>query len=162
MKKKKVLNGNEKNPGLEYLDPKPMEVPAELRRPESMDEKIRRIIRTNLSEQAAAQGRETFEEADDFEVEDSFDADGITSQYDLQDMDSEFPIEEKLPAIGSSRQKPEKGERDLEDPAPLSKLMRDYTKDQLVEALIEMEKKHAGKNIENDSHSSDSISDNEN
>lgn len=56
--------------GHEIPDQTPLEMPSGLRRPLSLHEEIRRFIRTELSQQAADNGVETFEEADDFEVDD--------------------------------------------------------------------------------------------
>lgn len=140
---------DEKNPALEYPDPTPVEIPTELKRPESIDEKMKRIIRNELSVQAQARGRESFEEANDFNVEDSFEADGVLSPYEVNEMVEEFPVEEKVPEIGSSRQNPEKGQVGDEGRPALKKLMEEYTKDQLVDALIEMEKKNDRKIDEN-------------
>lgn len=58
---------NEK--GQEVLDKTPVSIPSGLAQGESMDERIRRIIKHSLSQQAIAHGLETFEEADDFEIE---------------------------------------------------------------------------------------------
>lgn len=56
--------------GLEVPDPTPMEIPVAMRRPETSDERIRRIIAHSLSVRAAEAGLESFEEADDFDIED--------------------------------------------------------------------------------------------
>ena len=50
-----------------------VEFPLRWKRPLTLQEQIRQHIRTYISEQAAAQGEETFEEADDFDVDDDFD-----------------------------------------------------------------------------------------
>lgn len=56
--------------GWEIPDPKPVEVPAGFKRPETLAEQVQRLVRTGLSQAAARQGAETFEEAEDFDVED--------------------------------------------------------------------------------------------
>lgn len=56
--------------GEEILDPTPVQIPIELRKSESMDERIRRIIQHSASVAAQAQGLETFDEADDFDIDD--------------------------------------------------------------------------------------------
>jgi len=56
--------------GQEILDDKPMSIPAGFKKPESLSETIQRLVRRGLSDAAAAQGFETFEEAEDFEVGD--------------------------------------------------------------------------------------------
>lgn len=63
-----------KNPrlknGAEILDPKPVAVPVAFRTSETMDQRIKRIIEHSMSVQAKNAGLETFEEADDFDIED--------------------------------------------------------------------------------------------
>ncbi|UDN67571.1 hypothetical protein [robinz microvirus RP_48] len=60
--------------GHEIPDPQPLEIPARFKRPETLAEQIRRVTKGALSLQAAEQGFETFEEAEDFEIDDdSFD-----------------------------------------------------------------------------------------
>lgn len=56
--------------GHELLDSKPLALPVGFKKPESLDEQIRRLVRTHISSQAEEQGFETFEDADDFEIED--------------------------------------------------------------------------------------------
>jgi len=55
--------------GKEYPDPLPLEKPSRLRLP-SQVERMRAIVRREMSMAAASQSLETFEEADDFELED--------------------------------------------------------------------------------------------
>lgn len=56
--------------GREYVDPVPVEWPVGVSQPESLEQKMARMIRTSVSQLAAASGQESFEEADDFDVED--------------------------------------------------------------------------------------------
>lgn len=57
--------------GHEMLDDTPIEVPVRLKRPETLQEQIRRFFRSEEINQAIENaGFETFEEADDFEVDD--------------------------------------------------------------------------------------------
>lgn len=60
----------ERKKGREYLDDTPVEWPVGVQVPESLDQKIARMIRVGVSQYAQAQGAESFEEADDFDVED--------------------------------------------------------------------------------------------
>lgn len=60
----------ERRPGREYVDPTPVEWPLGVGVPESLEQKIARMVRTSVSAYASAQGHESFEEADDFDVED--------------------------------------------------------------------------------------------
>lgn len=60
--------------GSESLDPTPMAPPVGYRRQPSLAEQIREMVRSEkLAQELAATGAETFEEADDFDVEDEFD-----------------------------------------------------------------------------------------
>lgn len=51
-------------------DPTPLAIPVNFRRPPSIEEMIQKYVRTELSTRAQDQGAETFEEADDFDVDD--------------------------------------------------------------------------------------------
>lgn len=55
-------------------------VPLKYLRQNSRDDDIRRIIRQELSRQAEAEHKETFEESDDFDVGDDFDP---SSPYEM-------------------------------------------------------------------------------
>lgn len=57
----------------EFLDPTPMALPVGYRRPPTLQDQVRALVRGALSEQAANRGQETFEEADDFDVGDDYD-----------------------------------------------------------------------------------------
>lgn len=59
--------------GHEVPDPTPLSLPSGFRRPETLQEQVRRLVRTQLSQAAAEQGEETFEESEDFDVDDDFD-----------------------------------------------------------------------------------------
>lgn len=61
---------NEKKHGREYVDPTPVEWPLGLSVPESLEQKIARMVRTSVSAFAESQGAESFDEADDFDVDD--------------------------------------------------------------------------------------------
>lgn len=88
---------NEK--GHQVPDPTPVEVPVAFRRPPTMDEMIRAHIRREMSLQAQAQGLETFEEADDFDVDEDPDP---VSEYEVQDMIPEFRDEGGLDGTGKT------------------------------------------------------------
>lgn len=55
--------------GHEVLDDTPMELPVGFKHPPSLEDRIKMLIRGHLSAHAASRGAETFEEADDFDVE---------------------------------------------------------------------------------------------
>lgn len=76
--------------GREICDPRPIEWPAGMKRPETMQETMRRLIATELSQAAEAAGAESFEDADDFEVEDE-DPEMVT-QHELAAMELELPF----------------------------------------------------------------------
>lgn len=70
----------------EIPDSRPIEVPAAFKRPESTEERIQRIIRTTISQTAAARGGETIEDAYDFEIEDDA-AEARVSDAELMGID---------------------------------------------------------------------------
>lgn len=73
--------------GREILDPTPVAMPVGFKRPPTLDERIRAFVRTELSRQAAEEGNETFEEADDFYVEEE--EESPLSRYELTPMQEE-------------------------------------------------------------------------
>lgn len=79
--------------GHEVPDPEPVAVPVRFQAPESLEDRIKRIIRADLSARAQAQGFETFEEADDFEVGDDYDP---RSPHELDSVQEDAPLPEKL------------------------------------------------------------------
>jgi len=78
--------------GREVMDSTPMAVPIGMKRPESLVDQMRSMIRRELSEAAAQHGRETFEEANDFEVDDDPD-DPTTPWEHAADADDRMPGE---------------------------------------------------------------------
>lgn len=56
--------------GNEVPDPTPVAIPAGFKVPETLQEQIKRLIRTSLSAAADEQGMETFEESEDFDIDD--------------------------------------------------------------------------------------------
>lgn len=72
----------------EYPDPTPVEMPLGFKRPPTLQEEIQRIIRVQMSQQARAEGFETFEEADDFAVDEDPDP---LSAYEVMEMEAEGP-----------------------------------------------------------------------
>jgi hypothetical protein len=85
--------------GREVLNPVPMEIPLGFRRPLSLQDQIKRILRQEVSLHAMSQGMETFDESDDFEVDDSgFDLEP-SSKYEL--MEDEVPTIRRRPAKAS-------------------------------------------------------------
>lgn len=71
--------------GRELPDPTRIEAPVEFKRPETLEEKIARAVYTlEWRKRVQAQGYETAEEADDFDVAD--DVELPTTQYELSAM----------------------------------------------------------------------------
>lgn len=56
--------------GREIPDPTPVTIPAGFKRPETLAEQVQRLVRTHISREAAERGFETFDEANDFDVDD--------------------------------------------------------------------------------------------
>lgn len=87
--------------GRELPDDTPLEVPLNWKRPPSLREMIQQHIRTEMSAQADQDGLETFEESDDFDVDEDPDP---LSQYELTPMAEERP---KPPAEAPQEKRPE-------------------------------------------------------
>lgn len=77
--------------GREIPDPTVLEVPLHLRREESLHDRIRRMVREQASYEAAQAGFETFEESDDFSV----DEDEFASPHELSELQEETPFPDK-------------------------------------------------------------------
>lgn len=71
-------NGNEIN------NPTPITIRTQLGKGESTDQRIKRILAGIISEQAAAQGHESIEEANDFNIDDDFDVNNPVTPYEMQ------------------------------------------------------------------------------
>ena len=74
--------------GREVPDSRPVAVPFNFGRPLSLHEQIKRFIRSELSTRAAAAESETFEEADDFDVDEDPDP---VSAYEMVEAAPEWP-----------------------------------------------------------------------
>lgn len=85
----------------EILDDTPVSLPIGFRRPPTLQETIRALVRTEVSKRAANEGLETFEEADDFNVGDDYDP---TSPWELDyDQESEPLARSSAPAATEER-----------------------------------------------------------
>lgn len=82
--------------GSEIIDPKPMAVPLHWKKPLSLNEQIKRMVRTSLSEHAKNQGYETFEEANDFDCGDDDPLDKQTKWQDEADEIAQMEEDKKL------------------------------------------------------------------
>lgn len=69
--------------GRELPDATPIEIPLGLRKPETLQEQIRRLVRTEFSQASAKAGFESFDEANDFECEDG-DAELHATEFELE------------------------------------------------------------------------------
>lgn len=79
----------EKDPALEYPDPTPIHIPGKEHPPPlSLREEMQRFVRQEVSRVAEQAEAETFEEADDFEIQEDPD---LTSEYTVHNLQ---PIEE--------------------------------------------------------------------
>lgn len=90
--------------GKELPNPIPYEVSPRLNRPLTLQEQIRRCLRVELSKKAQESEMETFDEANDFEVDETGDA--PLSGYEV--MTNEYPV--PTPAAGEPAAADEGGE----------------------------------------------------
>jgi hypothetical protein len=110
---KKWLKGRINEKGEEIANGKPLVLPTRLNRPLSLQEQMQRVM-LHMSQQAASQGLETEEEADDFEVGDEKE---FVSPYEFKEMVQEVPLDQEKPAgliEEKSQQKEEKVEKNDE------------------------------------------------
>lgn len=115
-----LLRSAELDPkGHELLNPKPMFLECGLEAPLTLQQRIQRILKRELSAQAEMQGRETFEESNDFDVSDDFDSPEIQSKYDL--VEEEFPSDiAQPPAEDPEGTPPPPSPEDPVEPSPES------------------------------------------
>lgn len=89
--------------GYEVNNPKPLFIPVDGR--PSLRDRIKRMIRQELSDQAFDKGFETFEQSNDFDMDDEFETDMEKTSYQMQDeILSQPPPEspEQVPQSGKS------------------------------------------------------------
>lgn len=84
---------HDKNPDLEYPDQTPLHIPGktDLQPPLSLRDEMMRYIREQVNLQAEAQRMESFEEAEDFEVDEEPD---LTTGYTVKELITPEGIEE--------------------------------------------------------------------
>lgn len=104
---KKFVQPGYNDAGQEIPDPRPVEMPIGFQRPPSLQETIQRLVRNELSDVASAGNLESFEEADDFDVEEE----EFTSPYELTEMQEESILE--VPQVEGERK--EHGREDVVD-----------------------------------------------
>jgi hypothetical protein len=90
---------NEK--GQEVPDPTPIAMPLGYSHPPTLEQRIKTMIAVTLSRQAAAAGRETFEEANDFNVGDDDDVKFKDEDDDVavNDPNVQKAFEEEVPLV---------------------------------------------------------------
>lgn len=92
--------------GFEVPDSRPVEVPTRLKMPLSRAEQIRAFIRHELSRSADENGRESFEEADDFSIDEA----EPYSPYELRELEGQpfpaSPPEAAKPEVSSPASRP--------------------------------------------------------
>lgn len=74
--------------GHEVPNPKPLFISTGLNRPPTLEQQIARVLKRELSMRVQTAGHETFEEANDLDIDDGFDVDEPLSPY--QDMVQEY------------------------------------------------------------------------
>lgn len=87
------INAKFNDKGHEILDPTPIALPVGMSKPESLESKMRRFIRTEFSRQAQDQGMESFDEANDFDMDDE--ADLPLTRYEAHELIDEEPTDEQ-------------------------------------------------------------------
>ena len=95
---------NEK--GQEVLDPTPVVLDVGPR-PLPLVDRIKRAVKHELSEMAQNTGYESFEEANDFDIEDQFSETDHISGYEVVEMQEEEPDEARLATTGQSEATPQ-------------------------------------------------------
>lgn len=109
--------------GAEYerVDDTPVELPTRLRLPQSRTDQMRAFIRHELSLQAQDQGHESFEEADDFEIDEE---DAPLSKYELMDLEPPAPpeltppLQNSVEAVGQPPVDPAASSEEPASPSP--------------------------------------------
>lgn len=86
----------------EIPDPTPVELPVGYEHPESLEAMIARMIRVE-AHKSLGEGVESFEEADDFDVEDDGE---LVSEYQMNEMQEEYVHER---SVGSNDSRKRKG-----------------------------------------------------
>lgn len=81
------------------LDDTPVEIPTRLRLPQSRTDQIRQYIREEMSRAAADQGHESFEDADDFDLDDEEDM--PLSPYEIRMLEPPAPLQNGVAPQGA-------------------------------------------------------------
>ncbi|UOF76960.1 hypothetical protein [Microviridae sp.] len=131
--------------GWEVPDPTPVAWPAGVRRPETLTEQIRRLVRIEVSQRAAEQGHETFEEADDFEMDDD---DEFRSPYELTEMQEERIMGRDASDLERPNPEKESGKAEQSRVASGESVSQSSGKDVRAESHVGEDSKPAGSSAE--------------
>lgn len=104
------------NRGRENNDPTPHVLHVERHSSESLEARLKSMIRHELSQKAGEAGFETIEEANDFDVEEPFDEDPYLSRYQV--MEFEQPVSDAPDQPDSETPPPQKGGVQESDEGP--------------------------------------------
>ncbi len=104
--------------GRELLNPNPLYVEVGPRRL-TLQEQIRRVLHTEISRQAYDQGFESFEESEDFDIEDEFDLEPDSSYEEVIEEEFDLPeVEPEVTAPADPTPDPDPGQDPPADPTP--------------------------------------------
>lgn len=109
--KKAIRRRDQLEGGYEIPDSEPVALRPGIKRPLTIQEQIKQMIRHEASMAAQENGHETFEEANDFDVDDEIDP---ISGYEVTYMVDEMPVAEEAPLPVS----PTEGSMPEDNPTP--------------------------------------------
>ena len=92
--------------GKEITDPNPLQPTVPIKKQESIQDLIQKYVRGTLSNKAADDGIETFEESQDFDVENDFDREINMSGYEVVDMEPEYIDQDGVPPTAENLAEP--------------------------------------------------------
>lgn len=72
----------------------PVELPIGLKRPPTMNERVKELVFRELSRQAQQEGLESLEEANNFDIDEPDGSQLPMSQYEMKDVREEVPVEQ--------------------------------------------------------------------
>lgn len=105
----------DKESGREVNNPKPVAVPTDLNRPLTLQEQIKRVIRTTMSQEAEEEGFETLEESMDFDVGGDNE---VVSGYEFTEMHEEEMLDNlnSAPTESTTENDPQAGQEVQTEP----------------------------------------------
>lgn len=98
--------------GRELLCPTPLNINIDNEKPLTLKEQIERVTRADKLLREQDESIETFEESEDFDVVDDFDAPPVMSQYEFVEMEEEYiePPPQEVPTEASPEPTPQEVE----------------------------------------------------